>query len=502
MTNAALLASRYARRPLLIEPTAASALANRVLGVDERAFARPGRLQALLRKVGLAGTSPRPVAMDDDYEYVPVPLEQRLAYAPLWAGDVEDTGYCWSLLQGVALMCADTPLVERGEDFCGVVYHGYDTLKAGIADAMADDRVKGVFLRLSSPGGVVAGGLTDLAAYMRSVRATGNSAGKPIWVYADMAASAAYWIAAQADRISAPAVGLVGSIGAVIIHENWAGALEKAGVEVTSVQFGPHKTDGAWFKALSPAALADLTAEIDQCGRDFCADVAEGRKQLTVEALIDSGARVFMAKHDDESRSGLALGFVDAIESEEAAFQGLLARISAGSAISSPAKPKKEAAMANPNRKGPAASAPKATATPPAAETVDRPAAAAPDEGYVDCGTCEGTGMMPDNTPCADCGGEGQVEDPDEADMNAVAIATSPEAKSHPHLALAAIASGQTLAQLRTNVAALASAPRSSRLDGAMAVAPRLGPDAPAAAAPVLDAGAIFAKRREAIKRR
>jgi capsid assembly protease len=504
MPNAALLASRYARRPLLIEPMAAEELANRVRALDERAFTRPGRLEALLRRVGLAGSAPRPMAMDDDDFPPPAPMEERLAYAPLWAGDVEDTGYCWSLLEGVALMCADTPLVERGEDFCGVVYHGYDTLKAGIADAMADDRVKAVFLRLSSPGGVVAGGLADLAAFMRGVRATGNAGGKPIWVYADMAASAAYWIAAQADRIVAPRVGLVGSIGAVIVHEDWSGALQKAGIVVTSVQFGANKTDGAWWKALSPAALADLTAEIGQCGRDFCADVTAGRPKLTVEALIATEARVFMAQHDDPDRSGLALGFVDAIQSEEEAFDALLAEISAPRGSSDHANPRKEAAMANPNRAARRAGASNRTSK---AATTVRPAAARPDPGYKDCEACGGAGETDEGGTCADCDGEGQVLDEDDGEMNgqseAAAISASPEAAAHPHMALAAIQSRQTLAQFRANVAALGRAPKASRLDNAMANAPRIGPDASAApAATTIDAASIYAGRRKAARGR
>jgi ClpP class serine protease len=516
MTNAALLASRYARRPLLFEPMAAEELANRVRAVDARAFERPGRLEAFLRRVGLAGSAGRPpggvMAMEDDDWAPPPPIEQRLAYAPLWAGDVEDTGYCWSLLEGVALMCADTPLVERGEDFCGVVYHGYDTLKAGIGDAMADDRVKAIFLRLSSPGGVVSGGLPDLAAFMRETRATGNAGGKPIWVYADMACSAAYWIAAQADRVLAPGVGLVGSIGAVIVHENYAGALEKAGVEVVSIQFGANKTDGAWWKALSPAAIASLTKEIDQCGRDFCADVAAGRPKLTVDALIATQAQVFMAKHDEDDVSGLALGFVDAIASEEEAFEALLAETSAPKAEQARVQPREEAAMANPNRATRRAAAAKARKAASAAPEADGAAAAAPDPGYVDCETCSGTGLMADGTPCADCDGEGQVADPSgdpnempaddkQAAENAAAIAASPEATSHPHLALAAIKSGQSLPQLQATIAALASSPKASRVESYAPHAPRLGPDAPAAAAPAasLSATSIYAKRAEVV---
>lgn len=342
MSNPALMATRYAGRPLLLKPDAAAELANRVYALDDRAFSRPGRLQAILRKVGLAGKGrPQSVAMeDDDGPFVPpVPLEERLAYAPRWAGEPEAVGFAWTLNQGVALICCDTPLVDQGDEFCGVVFHGYDTLLQALREASADPRVKGIHLRMSSPGGVVAGGLYELAAWMRDNRAAAG--GKPIWVYADMACSAAYWISAQADRVIAPAVGLVGSIGAVIVHEDWSEAYAKAGVKVTAVEFPLGKTDGADWKALSPEAFADLTAEIQQVAGDFFADVAAGRPQLTAELLATLKARVFLAKHDDPARSGQAIGFVDAIMSEEAAFAALCQAVNG---TTSPAAPPHSAA--------------------------------------------------------------------------------------------------------------------------------------------------------------
>ena len=184
-------------------------------------------------------------------------------------------GFCWSLNQGVALMQCDTALTDRGEEYCGVVYHGYDTLLRGMREAMADERVKGLFIRLSTPGGVVAGGLPALAAFMRANGA--RAGGKPIWVYADMACSAGYWIAASADRIIAPRVGLIGSIGASSFTRTGPPALKEHGVAIEAIQFGAKKTDGAWWSKLSERAREDLQAEIDQCGRDFVADVMAGR---------------------------------------------------------------------------------------------------------------------------------------------------------------------------------------------------------------------------------
>lgn len=335
MPDYASLAARYAGRPLLLTPQSARDLAVRIRAVDSRAFSRPGRLDAFLRRVGLGGTGlsgagRTPYAFDDDGISADAPLDlgEALAYQPRWLGEVEDTGFAWSLKDGVALIECDTPLVARGEEFCGVVWHGYDTLLFALREALADARVRGVFLRMDTPGGVVASGLAPLARFMREARE--SAGGKPIWVFADMACSAGYWIAAQSDRILAPSVGYVGSVGAVVVHENWAQALEQDGIEITSIEFPAdgEKTGGAWWKALSPAARAAWQSDIDQIGALFLADVEAGRPGLTGEALKALRADAFMAAHADESRSGLALGLADEITDEEQAFAALVEHVS------------------------------------------------------------------------------------------------------------------------------------------------------------------------------
>lgn len=503
MTDASLLLARHAGRPVLMLPRAARDYALRIRALDHRAFSRPGRLGAFLRKVGLAGSAPRPLAMEDDYDAPPpVPLQERLAYAPLWIGDVDDTGFCWSLKDNIALMCADTPLVAQGEEFCGVVYHGYDTLLLAMQEATADERVKGVFLKLSSPGGVVDDGLPQLAAFMRQARA--QAGGKPIWVYADMACSAAYWIAAQADKIIAPHVGYVGSIGAVAVHESYAVELAQDGVEITSIEFpdGGEKTDGAYWKPLSPAAQAAWSADVAECGRLFLADVTAGRPSLTEDALLATRAGVFMGDHADPARSGLQLGFVDEIAHEQDAFNALLAEISASPSPKSPsagpkgsraaAKSEKEPLMANqPPKKAPKAEKTHAERLAAAEAEVVRLKAQAPDDapdGDDDGDAADEVDDVDDNSEQPDGGqapdpsvDEDKPEDKTEAvSREALAIAASAEAKTHPHLALTAISTGMTLAQFQASAATAAPAGRKSPLSEAMANSQRMRPDAKA----------------------
>lgn len=327
------LVARHSGRPLLMTPDGARALAQRALSFDGSALRRPrGWLDDPLAALTRLARQ-KPAAMEDEEgEGRPIIGPARPhGYAPTWmTADAQHEGFGWTLFDGVACMEITGPLMAQGFEFCGSMFWGYDLIAASLREAAADDRVAGIFIRMESPGGVVAGGLEALTAKMRASREAAG--GKPVWVYADMAASAAYWIASAADRIVAPAVGMVGSIGAVIVHEDYSKADAMHGVTVTPIQFGAKKTDGAPWAPLSASAKADLQAEIDEVGLRFVRDVTRGRANLTADALIATEAAMHLAVHPDPARSGVALGLVDAIASEEAAFAQLVAHCAARAA--------------------------------------------------------------------------------------------------------------------------------------------------------------------------
>lgn len=316
-------------RPHLMLDTHALDWAGRIARYDVRAFERPTGAFAALRKLGLGG-APKPAAFhddDDDRPSRPSGPPQPEAYTPLWMGEPDaKLGFGVTLKDGIAVMEVAGPLAERGEWVCGEFIHGYDTIRAAIGEADASGSVRGILVRLDTPGGVVAGGLDDLASMMLERR--GKAGAKPLWVHCEMACSAGYWIASQADRVVAPRAGMVGSIGAVMVHQSIAGALKEMGVSVTAIQFGAHKTDGAMWKDLSPDAQARLQTLIDEIGESFLAAVAAGRgAKFGAEAARETQARVYSASE------ALGLGMIDAVMSEEAAFAELRAKVSAPAVI-------------------------------------------------------------------------------------------------------------------------------------------------------------------------
>ena len=93
---------------------------------------------------------------------------------------------------GIARIDIQGALLQRAESMCGMV-DGYDAITARICTALEDKRVRGLVLRIDSPGGDVAG-LEEAITQIRSVTA---QSGKPISTYVDeLCASAAYWLAA------------------------------------------------------------------------------------------------------------------------------------------------------------------------------------------------------------------------------------------------------------------------------------------------------------------
>jgi signal peptide peptidase SppA len=173
------------------------------------------------------------------------------------------------------------------------------TIGQRVREAAADADVKAIVLDVDSPGGVISG-VSELAAELRGLRGA-----KPIVAHADyLVASAAYWIAAQADEIIASPSALVGSVGVYSMHVDQSGLLEQLGIKVSLIAEPAEKIEGNPFEPLGEDAEAHMRGIISQGLATFRADVSAGRPQSTV---ADSWARVYTAK------DAKAMGMVDKI---------------------------------------------------------------------------------------------------------------------------------------------------------------------------------------------
>ena len=175
--------------------------------------------------------------------------------------------------KAVALLPVYGVLSHRADFFTEVSgMTSYETLGRQINDAAAEPGVEAIVLDIDSPGGTVYG--VEQAAL--KIRAAAGKK-KVIAVVNALAASGAYWLAAQASEIVVSPDGEVGSIGVYQMHKDVSRAADAQGVKVTYVKAGKHKTAGNPYEPLGPDAAAQLQQGVDDYYDLFVRAVARGR---------------------------------------------------------------------------------------------------------------------------------------------------------------------------------------------------------------------------------
>ncbi len=149
-----------------------------------------------------------------------------------------------------------------------------EKLSETIHDLMKDDNVKGMVLRVNSPGGSAFGSEQIWKAVMDF-----KAAGKPVAVsMGDYAASGGYYISCCADRIFAERTTITGSIGIFGMLPDASELIEnKLGVHMASVKTNENADLGVMGKKFTPSQLAAFQNMVNQGYELFTQRCADGR---------------------------------------------------------------------------------------------------------------------------------------------------------------------------------------------------------------------------------
>ncbi len=190
--------------------------------------------------------------------------------------------------EGIAVIPIHGSLVKRSlgmESVSGLT--SYSEIAASLDAALADPQVRGILLDIDSPGGEASGSF-ELARRVRDI-----SAQKPVWAVAnDAAYSAAYALAASAQRLFVTETGGVGSIGVIALHVDQSVKDAKDGYRFTAITAGAHKNDYSPHEPLSDAARTELQGEVDRLYTLFTDHVAAMRG-LDIGAVRATEAGLF-----------------------------------------------------------------------------------------------------------------------------------------------------------------------------------------------------------------
>lgn len=168
--------------------------------------------------------------------------------------------------------------------------------------AEEDPTIKAVVVRVNSGGGSPAAAEEMYQAILRL-----REAGKPVVVsMGDVAASAAYYLSAAADRIVANPSSLTGSIGVISENFVFAELLGDLGVTVETVVSGPFKDIPSNFRPMTEDERAYWQQLINDVLETFIDAVARGRglDEEYVRSLADgrlfTGRQAYELKLVDE----------------------------------------------------------------------------------------------------------------------------------------------------------------------------------------------------------
>jgi len=150
-----------------------------------------------------------------------------------------------------------------------------DSIASSLEKAYKAPGLKGIILRINSPGGSAV--QADYIFHEIRRQKKLHPKIKIIAVCSDLCASAAYYIAASADEIYANPNSLVGSIGVVFDGFGFTGAMQKVGVERRLITAGKYKGFMDPYSPAKPEEEKQLQAMLSQVHERFKQQVNKGR---------------------------------------------------------------------------------------------------------------------------------------------------------------------------------------------------------------------------------
>lgn len=183
----------------------------------------------------------------------------------------------------VAVVDVNMPLTVEGAPptLFDTGYLGSEELAMQIEALDEREDIGAVVLVFNSPGGSVVA--------TREVYTAVEGLEKPsVSYFREVAASGAYYVAAGTDYIVSDPDAITGSIGVIATFAQMQGLFEKIGLNVTTVQSGPHKDIGSSYREMTEEERAIFQGLIDEVYQEFRGIVLENRGDRLDMAIFEN----------------------------------------------------------------------------------------------------------------------------------------------------------------------------------------------------------------------
>lgn len=251
------------------------------------------------------------------YKIIPVPADQALVESVV----LDDGGFA---LPKIALIDVDGPIMnQKSGGLFTEGEHPVSLFVEKLNKAAADKSVKGVILRINSPGGSVTASDLMYSELLHFKQRTKGE--KPVvTVLMDVAASGGYYLACGSDEIVAHRTTITGSIGVIMTLISVADTMNKIGVHATLITSGDMKAAGSPFQKLKPEERRVFQDLVNQFFDRFVEVVAAGRPGFDEERVREiADGRIWSAE------DALEMGLIDRIGTLRDAAASMKERIGA-----------------------------------------------------------------------------------------------------------------------------------------------------------------------------
>jgi protease IV len=151
-----------------------------------------------------------------------------------------------------------------------------------------DDSVRGVILRINSPGGAV-GPTQEIYSEIKKLKKS-----KKVYVsMGSVCASGGYYLAVTGEKVYASPSTITGSIGVIMEQAVVEDLMKKIGIESNTIKSGPLKDTGTPFRKMRDDERKYLQGVIDSIYEQFVNDVAEGRKMPVDQVKLLADGRIY-----------------------------------------------------------------------------------------------------------------------------------------------------------------------------------------------------------------
>ncbi len=188
-------------------------------------------------------------------------------------------------------------------------------LLKSLISAQTDNEIKGVIIKINSPGGTV-GMSQNIYNQIMKLRNT-----KPVVVTIDdVAASGGYYIACAADRIIAQEGSLTGSIGVIMSFMDYHNLLQqKLAINPVVIKSGKFKDIGSGMREMTQEERNMMQEVINDSYYQFLTAIKRGRidrndnYQIETSKLTSDNLKRYADGRVFTGKKAKALGFVDII---------------------------------------------------------------------------------------------------------------------------------------------------------------------------------------------